>query len=122
MTDDEPFDIKKYTIPPGMEVRERLAVVPRKIQKERNHFIKVPMVWVERLAGVHHLATYKVAMHVLYQHWRGGSEPFTLSNVALVRRGVDRFAKWRALSELEQLDLITIERRPNRSPRITVKV
>jgi hypothetical protein len=36
--------------------------------------------------------------------------------------GVGRRAKWRALQELEQLRLITIERRKRKSPRIAVIV
>jgi hypothetical protein len=61
-----------------------------------------------------------VALHLLYRHWKNGGQSFLLGNRALEKEAVSRFAKWRALDELEQLGLISIERRLRRSPRITV--
>jgi hypothetical protein len=97
-----------------------LAAVPRKIQKRRQHFIKVPWTWVERLVTARHLGTYRVALHLLYQHWKSSGRPITLANSVLATEGVRRGTKWRALGELEALGLIDIERRPRKSPRITV--
>jgi hypothetical protein len=57
---------------------------------------------------------------VLYGHWKGRGEPFTLSNGMVDMEGVTRWGKWRALAELEQLGLITIERRRRKSPLIVV--
>ena len=37
-------------------------------------------LWVERLAQARHIATYRVALHVLYQNWKRGGTPFALSN------------------------------------------
>jgi hypothetical protein len=59
---------------------------------------------------------------VLYQHWKGRGEPFTLSNSMLHMSGVSRWQKWRALRELQELGLITIERRSRKSPGINVLV
>jgi hypothetical protein len=97
-----------------------LAVVPRKIQKRRQQFVMVPWTWIEKLATARYVATYRVALHVLYRHWKGQGEPFTLSNGAMLMEGVARGTKWRALRELERLGLIAIERRPRKSPRITM--
>jgi hypothetical protein len=120
MTDkDDSFDLKGLVLPP---VRERLAVVPRKIQKRRQHFVKVPWVWVERLAEAHYTVTYRVALHLLYQHWKSGGRPILLANGMLRMEGVALGTKWRALRELERLGLIAIERRPRKSPLITVVV
>jgi hypothetical protein len=120
MVDDpDPYaDLKQHRLTP--EMLAKLAVVPRKIQRRREHFVKVPWSWVERLAKARYTATYRVALHVLYRHWKGGGKPFTLSNGMVAVEGVGRRAKWRALRELEQLRLITIERRKRKSPRITV--
>lgn len=109
-------DLKQHRATP-----EILAgFVPEKLRKQRRHFVKVPWVWVERLANARHIATYRVALHVLYRHWKGNGLPFTLSNTAVADEGVTQWRKWDALRELEQLGLVTVERRTRRSPRITV--
>ena len=120
MVDDpDPYaDLKQHRLNP--EMLAKLAVVPRKIRKRREQFVKVPWTWVERLVKARYTATYRVALHVLYRHWKGSGKPFTLSNGAVAMEGVGRRAKWRGLRELEQLGLITIERRKRKSPFIAV--
>ena len=76
-------------------------------------------VWREQLTKARYIATYRAALHILMRNWESGGKPFTLSNGALALEGVKRSAKWRALQDLEQLGLITIERRKRKSPRIT---
>jgi hypothetical protein len=49
-------------------------------------------------------------------HWKGNGAPIKLSNGMLEIDGISRQAKWRALTDLERLGLIQVERRPNRSP------
>ena len=110
-------DLKRCRLPDGMVVQERRAVTPKKIQRRRRHFISVPMAWFERLAGASG-QTYRTALYLLYLHWRGRGEPIQLANGLLKIDGVSRYSKWRALDELERRGLITIERRPRRSPII----
>jgi hypothetical protein len=118
--DDDPHaDLRQHALTP--EMLAKMAIVPRKIQKRR-YFVKVPSTWIERLVEARHIATYRVALHVLYRHWKGGGAPFTLSNTAMANEGVTRHRKWEALGELEQLGLVTVERRKRRSPRVTVIV
>jgi hypothetical protein len=120
MMDDDPYaDLKQHRLTP--EKLAQLAVVPRQIKRRRQQFVMVPWVWAEKLATVRYIATYRVALHVLYRHWKGRGEPFTLSNGAMLMEGVERRAKWRALRELEGLGLIIIERRRRRTPRITIR-
>ncbi len=111
-------DFKWHRLTP--EELEKLAVVPAPIQKRRRHFVKVPGTWVEQLTKARHIATYRLALHVLYRHWKGAGQPFTLSNGMVAMEGVSRWQKWRALEELEQLELITVERRKRKSPRVAV--
>jgi hypothetical protein len=119
MMGQDPYaDLKQHALTP--EMLEKLAVVPRKIQKRRQHFVKVPWTWVEQLVKARHVASYRVALHLLYQRWKTDSQVVQLSNGVLVHEGVARRAKWRALRELEKLGLISIERRPRRSPIITL--
>ena len=119
MTEDDPYaDLKRHSMTP--EIQATLVMVPGKVQKRREHFVRVPWTWVERLTNARHTATYRVALFVLYRHWKGGGKPFTLSNTAVEDQGVSRWTKWAALGELEQLGLITVERRVRRSPKVTV--
>jgi hypothetical protein len=119
MTEDDPYaDLKRHRLTPEMVAT--LAVVPREIRKRREHFAKVPGIWIEQLAKARYLATYRLALHILYRHWKGGGKPFMLSNGMAAMEGVSRWAKWRALAELERLGLIAVERRKRKSPRITV--
>jgi hypothetical protein len=120
MTDDPYADLKQHRLTP--ETLAKLAVVPRKIQRRRQQFVMVPWGWIERLAKTASANTYRVAFHLLYEHWRGSGQPFLLPNGRLAMEGVTRFAKWRALAELEELGLVSVEKRPSRSPKITVQL
>jgi hypothetical protein len=117
----DPLHLDNLRLPPEM-VRQHRAVVPKKIQKQQQHFVKVPWPWVERLRDARYIATYRVALYLLYQHWKGSGAPITLSNTATIAQGVTRHRKWEALRELEQLGLITVEKRERRSPRVRIIV
>jgi hypothetical protein len=126
MIDDDPFDIASL-IPTDEQVgefqarqSERLAVVPERIRKRKQQFVKVPGTWVEKLADAKHIATYRVALHLLYEHWRSRGQAVALPNGMLAKGGVARGTKWRALRELEQLGLVQVERRPRKSPLVTL--
>jgi hypothetical protein len=83
--DEDQLDIAKFRLPPEM-VRGRRITVPRKIR--HGHFVKVPWIWIERLARTHSAATYRVAMHLLYQHWKQRGQPIRLANGVLRMEGV----------------------------------
>ena len=118
--EDDPFtDLKRCRLSDDMVVLQRRAVVPGRIQRRRRHFISVPMAWFERLIGASG-QTYRIALCLLYLDWRGSGEPIQLANGLLQIDGVSRQSKWRALADLEHRGLITIERRPRRSPMITL--
>jgi hypothetical protein len=120
MTDDDPYaDLKRLALTPEQILtRGRPVSVSRKMRKRHEQFVMVPWTWVERLASTCQAAPFKMAHHVLYEHWRNGGKPFTLSNSAV--KGVSRWQKWRALNELERLELITVERRKRKTPLITI--
>ena len=103
-----------------VETIETCVDPKNKVLRCRKHFVRFPLKWVERLVGSSSAGTYRVALHLLYRDWKNGGQPFLLCNRTLEKEGVNRFAKWRSLDELEQLGLISIERRVRRSPRITV--
>jgi hypothetical protein len=110
----DPFDLVNLRIPDEIQV---LARVPAKIQKRREKFIRFPMTWYEALNGAP-AATYRVAIYLVYLHWKEGGGPIKLPNGMLKIDGVTRFSKWRALRDLECRHLITVECRRRRSPII----
>jgi hypothetical protein len=117
MTDIDPnADLKQHIATPEIIALGRRVDVSRKTKKRRERFVMVPWTWIERLKSTRQATTFKVAHHVLYEHWRNGGKPFTLSNSAV--GGVSRWQKWRALNELERLKLITVERRKRKTPLI----
>src|SRR5262249_5342809 len=97
-----------------------VRVVSRKIQKRRQLFIKFPCIWADRLIKARHTSTYRVALHLLYQHWKQGGGPIKLGNRMLTMEGVGRSRKWEALVELEELGLATVERRGRKAPLVTI--
>jgi hypothetical protein len=119
MTDDF-FYLEKLRLPPG-QAHEKWVTVPVKIQKRRQHFVKLPMSWYERMKGAHG-QTYRVAWYLLYLHWKGNGDPIKLTNGMLRMDGVSRYSKRRALKNLEQRGLVTIEQRPRKSPIVRVLV
>jgi len=60
--------------------------------------------------------TYRVALCLLHLNWKAGGKPVKFPNGMLGIDGVSRRSKWRALNDLERRGLITVERRPGRSP------
>jgi hypothetical protein len=123
--EDDPFaDLEKLRLRPEhyqahtSRAGEKWAAIPLKVQRRRQHFVKVPWAWVERLAEARYVATYRLALYVLYRHWRANGKPFTLANGDLKMGNTSRWQKWRALAELEKLGLITVKKRRRKSPRI----
>ena len=95
---------------------------PAEFKRSTQPYIKFPIEWVERLAGVGaHASTYGVAFYLLHRHWVTGKTRIPLPNKALNRRGVSRHSKWRALAQLEAAALIWVENRNGRSPFIHIR-
>jgi hypothetical protein len=67
VNEDEDW-LKDYRLPSGA-----MMSTPTKIRKRREHFIMVPWAWVEKLNGAHG-QTYRLALHLLYLHWKGKGE------------------------------------------------
>ena len=116
----DPFDLNNLRFDPEA-LPERHAVTPRKIERRRQHFVMVPWAWVEALSGATG-QTWHLAMHLLYLHWKGNGAPIKLANGMLKIDGISRASKWRALAELERRGLITVQRRPSRSPIIRLNL
>jgi hypothetical protein len=118
----DPFDLDTLRVgPTDLGLAAKQAVAPAKIEKRSKDFVRFPMSWYERLkkppaTGV----TLLIALHLLHLDWRSHGKPFTLANGMLEYDGISRQSKWRALGELEKRGLITIQRRPSKSPIVQV--
>jgi hypothetical protein len=113
------FDVSALRVDPADSGFVIKATGSRKAKWQRK-FIRVPWEWVDRLKTTNRGSTYRLALLLIYEYWRTGGRPIRLSNAMLAGDGVTRKSKWRALRELEQLELVKIERRPRKSPVVTL--
>ena len=94
------------SVPPMQAVPAKSSRHAGKLQ-----FVRVPIVWMERLTGARYAATLKLAHYILFQDWKNGGEAIPLTNKALQQIDVSRGQKWRGLGELEALGLVVVDRR-----------
>ena len=120
MEKDDPFDLEKLMLnQEKMMAYFGKSAAPK--AKRREQFTLVPDVWKERLAeGTANCGTYKLALALLHRDWKNDGRPVRLANKGLEADGLNRKQKYRALTDLERLGLVTVERRFRKSP--TVKV
>jgi hypothetical protein len=97
---------------------KRVAPAPRP-GKWRRGFVRVPWLWVETMKDVENGAPYRLAMFILYEHWKGDGRPVRISNVAVAAIGIGQDKKRRALQALERLGLVTVERKARQAPLVT---
>jgi hypothetical protein len=115
MDDPDPFDRVTLQVDPE-RIRQRARPT-----KWRRQFVRVPWQWVESLRDAKCIGSYRLAMLLLYESWRLGGRPITLSNVSTLNEGLPRRTKWRALTELESLGLIEVRRRRRHAPRVVLR-
>ena len=89
-----------------------------KPKKWRREYVQFPWTWIEGLQAAKRVSTYRLALLLVYEHWRMGGRPIVLSNALVIAEGVSRRTKWNALVELEGLGLVRVERRSRKSPRL----
>jgi hypothetical protein len=88
--------------------------------------VVVPHSWRVALKGNKHANIWDAAHHLLdLDYWarKRGLKSFPVSSKGLEAWGVDRWAKWDLLNEMEGLGLIKVERRgPGKNPAVTILV
>jgi hypothetical protein len=121
MHGDEPFDIEKWKLPDTFApTAAKPSGYTAPLRRRGEQFVKVPLVWMDRLDGARNSATLKVALHLLFLRFKDHRQTIRLANGALAMKGITPGQKWRALTELHALGLIKVENRPRKSPEITL--
>ncbi len=93
----------------------------KRIFKPGALFLRGPISWKWlSLAARQKGRTLHVAIALQFLAGLNSSSTVKLSNKVLDSLGVDRFTKYRALKELEDARLISIEKHSGRSPVITI--
>ena len=95
------------------------VIKPR--SKWRREFVRVPWEWAERLQAAKRIGSWRLAVLLLYEHWRTGGRDIALSNILARDIGLSCRSKSRGLNELENLDLIEVRRRRRTAPRVALK-
>jgi hypothetical protein len=106
----------------GVELGETIQPPGPKVRRHRNDTFV--MMWRDQIVAIakaFETPQVVVVWMILYEHWVNKGRPFTLSNAKLTACGVSRFAKGRALANLEAAGLIAIDQKPGRAPVISWK-
>jgi hypothetical protein len=119
MSGNDRLDLDDLRLPPDM-VRERI-VLPQRIKKRHRQFVQLPLAWIDILARNSRNKTFAVLCHLVHLNWKQGGGPIKVPNGFLEMLGVKPDAKSYALDKLERLGIISVERRNNKSPIVTIK-
>jgi len=97
---------------------------PSKRKEWVRHSTTVPREWELRLRQATRISTYRLALELLYQHWRTShdkfgraEEPVIVSGDVMAEAGLSRRSIWYALGQLEGLGLIEVAHAKGRAPR-----
>jgi hypothetical protein len=118
------FDLERlrYVPAPATDAPEMPGEVSDKPKRARKGlFVKVPLEWVDRLTSARASGnTCILAIHLLHEKFKNRRSDVKLANGALALDGISRNRKWVVLGILEKLGLVTVERRPKKSPIVTL--
>lgn len=105
------FDLDAFRIDPNdPHLVPKKAGEPQPKKIPRRQFAIVPRIWMLQLRSAKKVTTYRLALLLLYEHWRNGGQPVRVTNVLAAKFGVPRRSKYSALQELERLNLIVMEK------------
>jgi hypothetical protein len=121
MDNQDGIGIEKLRVDPALmrQVLEQQARKSKRKGWQRNYTL-VPREWELRLLGAKRISTYRLAIELLYLHWYNNGKPVTASSKVARAVKISARSKWEALAELERLDLIEVDRRPRKSPRVVL--
>jgi hypothetical protein len=92
---------------------------PRKRPTHTVEFVKLPVFWIDKLAGQNG-SVCTLAMQLLLLKFRSYTPDFKLTNAAVANLKMNRWAKGRALKQLERLGLISVVRMDGKAPLVNI--
>jgi hypothetical protein len=97
------------------------TITPEDRPRRKRVFVQFPAGWIIRLAEAP-ASVWVVASQLLYLNFKNRGKPHKLTNQPIEALGlkIPPRSKWRALAVLEGAHLVSIERRGNKSPIITL--
>ena len=105
---------------PDIQIPSRRVELPSTKKRKARHFIPpIPLGWFQRVCQLPGKAP--VLASVLWYLYRlKKSRTFVLAQGRLNGFGISRWAKCHALKALEAAGLVSVERRPKKSPVVTI--
>ncbi|SRR6266478_1619342 len=91
-----------------------------KPKKSKEVFAKITDSQFEKIIHIESGASVKIFIALVYQAFKHWDKPFQLSTDNFAKNGFSRTTQWRALTQLEKVGLISVERRHRGPPIITV--
>jgi hypothetical protein len=105
-------------------VQQRLAqleaAAPPAKCKKRRPFVMVPLETMAVACAALNCRKALVWLWLMHQVWKTKKRTVPVPNKALAALGVTRDVKRQALDQLEAAGLVTVDRRPKKTPLITV--
>jgi hypothetical protein len=87
---------------------------------KKPEFVQVPLWWAEAAAKATDSPVVIVLVELLRRRWKAHSTTFAMPNARLEGLGASRETKRRVLRDLERAGLITVKRRPRKTPVVTL--
>jgi hypothetical protein len=87
------------------------TTLPNDTRRKRDEaFVMLPLTWMRKLRQAPG-STWELAILLHHRRWRRRGVPFELGNQSIGEFGISRYAKYRALKNLERLQLIQFRRK-----------
>jgi hypothetical protein len=108
----------------GKRIEVKDLELPTSARRSRraiqDSFARVPLVWAADVAKATNTPGYLVLTLLVYLAWKAKSSTLVLSNDCLRQFGVDRKAKYRALTRLEKVGVISVRQDPGKATVVTL--
>jgi hypothetical protein len=120
-------DLDRFRLPathPEARCESRLLEKPTrgKPRRIKSEFLKgpIPLGWLGCAAKLSGKAPLAVALAIWFQAGRRRAKRVTLTTAVIERFGIERKAKYKGLSALEQAGLVRVQREGRRNPVVTI--
>jgi hypothetical protein len=109
-------------LPPGTEVVKVPSEKQKKKQKKQEEDFTIITLSMLKLLNVTSVQTLRLAILILYLHWKDNGDAIKLSNTMPKEFNISRESKRRALIELERRGFITVERQSRKTPTVKLAI